>query len=260
MWKNQRHQRIFRRLEELQSVTTDDLVEDLSVSRETVRRDLLDMEALGLLRRVHGGAVSADAHSEPPLHVRSSLHVKEKQSIARAACDLITDHKVIFFDTGSTTISLARQLATIHGLHVISNSLEAASRLQKDFDANRISSRVTLLGGSLTAFDFATAGQQTLRQISRIQADIAFVSPTAIDPEHGAVNAAESEAEVALAMLENSRESVVLADAAKFSTSGNYRYCRFEQMDALVTDAQIRKQADLVQSVTERVKRLIIAA
>ncbi len=59
MWKNQRHQRIFRLLDEWQSLTTDYLVEDLSVSRETVRRDLLDMEALGLLRRVHGGAVSA---------------------------------------------------------------------------------------------------------------------------------------------------------------------------------------------------------
>jgi DeoR/GlpR family transcriptional regulator of sugar metabolism len=259
MWKNQRHQRIFRLLEELQSVTTDDLVDDLSVSRETVRRDLLDMEALGLLRRVHGGAVSADAHSEPPLDVRSKLHVKEKQSIARAACDLITDHKVVFFDTGSTTIFLARQLATIHGLHVISNSLEAASRLQKDYDANRISSRVTLLGGSLTAFDFATSGQQTIREISRIQADIAFVSPTAFDMQYGALNAAEAETEVALAMLENSRENAVLADAAKFSTSGNYRYCRFEHMDTLVTDTQIRKQADLVQSVAARVKRLIIA-
>ena len=259
MWKNQRHQRIFRLLEELQSVTTDDLVDDLSVSRETVRRDLLDMEALGLLRRVHGGAVSADAHSEPPLDVRSKLHVKEKQSIARAACDLITDHKVVFFDTGSTTIFLARQLATIHGLHVITNSLEAASRLQKDYDANRISSRVSLLGGSLTAFDFATSGQQTIREISRIQADIAFVSPTAIDHQYGALNAAEAETEVAHAMLDNSRENAVLADAAKFSTNGNYRYCRFEQMDALVTDAQIRKQADLVQIVSERVKRLIIA-
>ncbi|NRB19134.1 MAG: DeoR/GlpR transcriptional regulator [Rhodobacteraceae bacterium] len=259
MWKNQRHQRIFRLLEELQSVTTDDLVDDLSVSRETVRRDLLDMEALGLLRRVHGGAVSAEAHSEPPLDVRSKLNVKEKKAIARAACNLITDHKVIFFDTGSTTISLAKQLGSIHGLHVISNSLKAASRLQREYDANRISSRVTLLGGSLAAFDFATSGPQTLREISRIQADICFVSPTAIDHQYGALNAAEEERDVALAMLENSRENVVLADAAKFSANGNYRYCRFEQMDTLVTDTQIRKQPDLVQSVAGRVKQLIIA-
>lgn len=258
MWKNQRHQRIFRLLEEMQSVTTDHLVDSLSVSRETVRRDLLDMEALGLLRRVHGGAVSAEGGSEPPLDVRSKLHVKEKQAIARAACDLITEHKVIFFDTGSTTISLARQLASIHGLHVITNSLEAASRLQKEYHANRSSSRVTLLGGSLAAFDFATSGQRTIREISRIQADIAFVSPTAIDHQHGAVNAVEEEAEVATAMLENSHQNAVLADAAKFSTSGNYRYCRFEQMDTLVTDAKIRKQPELVRTITGAVKTFII--
>ncbi|OUS36132.1 hypothetical protein A9Q94_10380 [Rhodobacterales bacterium 56_14_T64] len=259
MWKNQRHQRIYRRLEELQSVTTDDLVEELSVSRETVRRDLLDMEALGLLRRVHGGAVSIEARSEPPLDVRSKLHVKEKQAIARAACDLITDHKVIFFDTGSTTIFLARQLATIHGLHVITNSLEAASQLQKDYHANRSSSRVSLLGGNMSVFDFATSGQQTIREISRVQADFAFASPTAIDHQHGAVNAVEEEAEVATAMLENSRENAVLADAAKFTASGNYRYCRFEQMDALVTDTKIRKHPDVARIIGERVKRFIIA-
>ncbi|TLP67967.1 DeoR/GlpR transcriptional regulator [Parasedimentitalea maritima] len=259
MWKNQRHQRIFRLLDEWQSLTTDYLVEDLSVSRETVRRDLLDMEALGLLRRVHGGAVSANARAEPPLDVRAKLQVKEKQAIARAACDLITDHKVIYFDTGSTTIFLARQLATIHGLHVITNSLEAASQLQKDYQANRSSSRVSLLGGNLTVFDFATCGQQTVREISRVQADIAFVSPTAIDPLHGALNAVQEEAEVATAMLDNSRENAVLADASKFTTSGNYRSCRFDQMGTLVTDAQIRKQPEFSNQIKGLVKNLIIA-
>ena len=259
MWKNQRHQRIFRLLDEMESVTTDHLVEDLSVSRETVRRDLLDMEALGLLRRVHGGAVSANARSEPPLDVRSQLHVKQKQAIARAACDLIEDHKVVFFDTGSTTIFLARQLATIPGLHVITNSLEAAQQLQKDYHTNRSSSRVTLLGGDLSVFDFATSGLQTVREISRIHADIAFVSPTSVDHVHGATNAVLEEAEVAAAMLENSRKKVILADANKFASQGNYRYCRFDQMDVLVSDTELRKQAELLCTVRSLVQRLIVA-
>jgi len=259
MWKNQRHQRIFRLLGELQSVTTDHLVENLSVSRETVRRDLLDMEALGLLRRVHGGAISADARAEPSMDVRSKLQVKEKQAIARAASDLIIDHKVIFFDTGSTTLFLARQLAALHGLHVITNSLEAASRLQKNYHANRSTSRVSLLGGDLTAFDFATSGQQTIREISRVQADLAFVSPTAIDPQHGALNAVQEEAEVATAMLANSRENAVLADASKFTASGNYRSSRFDQMDVLVSDSNIRKRPDFTGTISGLVKRLIIA-
>ncbi|WP_075996965.1 DeoR/GlpR family DNA-binding transcription regulator [Salaquimonas pukyongi] len=257
--KNERFTLISRLVDDLKSVTTDRLVEDLSVSRETVRRDLLEMEALGLLRRVHGGAVAMDAGAEPPLKIRSKLNIREKQAVAKAARGLITDHKVVFFDAGSTTTMLASQLAQIHDLHVITNSLEAAKSLQQAYQASTISSTITLLGGSLGPFNFATVGCQTIAGIRRVKADLVFLSPTAISLGEGAMNVMQDEADVAEAMLENSRENAILADATKFSAKGYYRYCGFEQMDTLITDARIRNDAAIAEYVSKSVSNLIIA-
>ena len=75
MWQEERYQRIRALLSSLQQVSTDRIVGELGVSRETVRRDLLELEAMGELRRVHGGAVPV--HSEPPIaervHTRGTL-------------------------------------------------------------------------------------------------------------------------------------------------------------------------------------------
>ena len=74
-------------------------------SRETVRRDLLELEALGELRRVHGGAVPV--HSEPPIAERVHTRVKYKRAIARLAASLTASGQTLFLDAGSTTSVLA---------------------------------------------------------------------------------------------------------------------------------------------------------
>jgi DeoR/GlpR family transcriptional regulator of sugar metabolism len=256
MWKKERYQRISRILDDLGHVRTDQLIDDLDVSRETIRRDLLDMEGLGLLHRVHGGATIHKDVDEPPLSVRQSLNVKEKLAIAKAAAGMITHQKVVFFDAGSTTIQLAQQLAGVHNLHLITNSIDAAQILH---DLGDGSSRVTLLGGNLSPFGFATSGSQTIRQIGRIIADLAFVSPAAIDPKLGAMSAAEEEADIALAMLANSREHIVMADAAKFSTHGHFSYCPYAHMEVLITDGNIRKEPGLEDSLRAKINTLVVA-
>jgi DeoR family fructose operon transcriptional repressor len=256
MWKNERRQRISRIISDLGKITTDQLVADLSVSRETVRRDLLDMEGLGQVKRVHGGAVAPDDHAEPPLSVRQNLHVNEKIAIAKLACCLITHHKVVFFDAGSTTIHLAQQLAGLHDLHVITNSIHAAQSLHA---LSQGAASVTLLGGSLTPFGYATAGGQTIREIGRITADLAFLSPAAVDPAKGALSDVEAEADIAAAMRANSRENVILADTSKFTAHGHFQYCEYPQIDVLVTDSKIRAINGLEQDLRAKVGKLIIA-
>lgn len=256
MWKNERHQRISRIINDLGKITTDQLVIDLGVSRETIRRDLLDMEELGQIKRVHGGAITRDDHGEPPFSVRQNLHVKEKLAIVKKACSLITHHKVVFFDAGSTTIHLAQHLSGLRDLHVITNSIHAAQSLH---NLGKGAAHVTLLGGSISPFGYATAGGQTLREIGRITADIAFMSPAAVDPDKGALSDIEAEADIAAAMLANSRENVILADTSKFSAHGNFQYCECSQIDVLVTDRKIGAIDGLEQRLRDRLGKVIIA-
>src|ERR1700744_4608296 len=105
MWQEDRHQRIRALLSTLQRVSTERIMADLGGSRETVRRDLLDLEALGELRRFHGGAISPA--EEAPIAERVHMRVKSKTAIAKAATNLIASGQTLFIDAGTTPAALA---------------------------------------------------------------------------------------------------------------------------------------------------------
>src|SRR3954453_5500255 len=90
-----------------------ELAERYEVTTETVRRDLSVLEDRHLIRRVHGGAVSADALTlmEAGPNARDGSRIEQKQRIASLALALLprADSTVIL-DAGSTTVRLARLL------------------------------------------------------------------------------------------------------------------------------------------------------
>src|SRR5689334_10427936 len=96
MWSGERHQRIQRLLHRLKQVSTETLARELAVSRETIRRDLLDLERMGVLRRAHGGALLPDQQPEAPFASRLNVHRREKEAIARAAAKLIRSGQSVF--------------------------------------------------------------------------------------------------------------------------------------------------------------------
>ena len=67
------------------SISVLDIQQRLNVSRETVRRDLLELEEGQKLRRTHGGAISLQT-SEPEMAVRFMTNPGGKRAIGiRAA-------------------------------------------------------------------------------------------------------------------------------------------------------------------------------
>src|SRR3546814_777648 len=105
MWLEARHQRIQALIDRLDRVTTDQVIEELGVSRETVRRDFLELEAQGMLKRVHGGAVRI--FDEPSIDKRIAIRVKYKQSIVRALAQRLNRELTVFLDAGRTPTLLA---------------------------------------------------------------------------------------------------------------------------------------------------------
>ena len=96
MWAKERRQRILAMLAANQQVSANDLAGMLGVSRETVRRDLLDLEEIGKVARVHGGAVLPEARTEDPFQQRMATQIRAKSEIAKKAVGLSTSIK---FDT-----------------------------------------------------------------------------------------------------------------------------------------------------------------
>ena len=86
-------------------VNVQELVSRFGVSSETIRRDLEAMEKDGLVRRIHGGAVSTQPLvSEFAYTMRRQIHTPEKQAIARVAAGLVCDGDTLLIAPGTTTL------------------------------------------------------------------------------------------------------------------------------------------------------------
>lgn len=234
MWIHERHERLLGLLKERERLGTDECADALGVSKETVRRDLIELEQVGKLRRVHGGAIplSNARGEEPAFATRSLLHAAEKDAIAREAAQLVERGMTCFINAGSTTHALAHALAGRRGFEVVTNSLDIARTLSRQPGIE-----VTLLGGRVDAEVPATFGEQAVAEIARMNVDLALFSPVGVDPRLGAMEWFRDEAEVARAMVEHARHRVMLADASKLGRPSRVSVCELAQVDVLVTDA-----------------------
>lgn len=237
MLQETRLHRIRALLSTLNQVSTERIIKELGVSRETARRDIIELEAQGLAKRVHGGLVALNATPEPPLTVRSSVMAKEKRAIARAAAQLLQPGQTVFLDAGSTTTMLAEELRSMSGLTIITNSLNAALKLCAAEEHETLNNQVILLGGNMQAGAQETRGELTVDEIYRFRADVAVLSPVGLDAKHGASSFQPHEAAIARAMTRQAGRLILLADHTKLGLNSRMNYARIEQVSALVTDS-----------------------
>lgn len=230
MWVKERHQRILAMLAANKQVSANDLAEMLKVSRETVRRDLLDLEETGQVNRVHGGAVLPETDPEDPFPQRLTTQLRAKSEIARKAVALIQPGQTIFVDSGTTTAVFGRELAKLTGVSVVTNSLDIATTLQ---GAGR---EVLLLGGRMASDVPATVGELTLSEIRRFHADLLFSSPVAVDPAKGVFFYDLQEAEIAIAMAAQAIRTVLLADQSKLGKTSRVKSWASDDIETLVTN------------------------
>lgn len=245
MWQEDRYTSILDLLSSIKQVKTDRIVDELGVSRETVRRDLIELEAQGKLKRVHGGAVKIQV--EPPLTERVQTRVRFKKAIARrAVCD-IKRGQTVYVDAGSTTAILAQELAKLADITVLTNSFDVALRMNVGRPGARHGNRVIVMGGSMENALPATYGEITIAEIHRYRVDMALLSPVGIDAAAGATSFAPREAEIARAMANNAESVVILADHSKIGLISRVSYCSCERIDHLITDSRAREQPGFKQ-------------
>ncbi|MDG0801913.1 DeoR/GlpR family DNA-binding transcription regulator [Pectobacterium polaris] len=243
MLEETRLHRIQALLSTLNRVSTEKIIQHLGVSRETVRRDILKLEAAGALRRVHGGIVATTQEPEPPLSIRNTVREKEKQAIARAAVQQLKAGQTLFIDAGSTTSLLADELLSMPGMTVITNSLTVAQKLTATESVAQHS--VILLGGYIGTSAQATSGDVTLNELQRYRADVALLSPVGIDAASGATSFAHHEAAIARSMVQYARTRIILADRSKIGVTSRVVYATMPEIDMVVTDASSADKPEL---------------
>ncbi len=242
MYAEERHQAIAALVADRGRLSVAELAGHFDVTTETVRRDLSALERAGLVRRVHGGAVPAQALSVLELAVndRDRTRGPEKDRIARAALDLLPVGGCIALDAGTTTARLANLLPPEARLTVITHSVPIAARL-----AGTPGIALHILPGRVRATTRAAVGEETIASLSRLRFDVAFVGANGLSLRHGLSTPDHSEAAVKRALIASADRVVVLADSTKYDQEQLVRFADLDEVDTLVTDAQLGR-ADLV--------------
>lgn len=243
MLQDERCQRISALLSLYKRVSTAQIAKELNVSRETVRRDLLTLEALGGVKRIHGGVTSTrEEKKEPPLRERLTERLLEKKAIGRQAALLLSPGQTIFVDTGSTTQAFAEALFSLTEITIITNSLAIASRyVGLDLEIQKRNTLIMLPGEAVPGLP-AVAGATTVSEISRYRVDKAILSPVGISVEAGVTSYRREESEVARAMCDHAKDVVILADHSKIGLKSRISFCSFSRVNLLITNS---KSSDL---------------
>jgi DNA-binding MarR family transcriptional regulator len=128
-----RRDRVAAALLERGSVTIEGLMAELGASRMTVHRHLDALEALGLLRKVRGGATAARSTLfESSVEYRRRIATREKEAIAEAALSLVAPGQAVMLDESTTMLPLARRLPSVGPLTVISDFVAVQQILAHD--------------------------------------------------------------------------------------------------------------------------------
>lgn len=215
-------------------LSVNDLAATYDVTTETIRRDLSALERLGLVRRVHGGAVPAHllATIESGLGERDQDHTEAKDRIAAAALDLLpADGGTLVVDAGSTTGRLAATLPRERQLTVFTHAVPVAARLTAHPAVD-----LHLLPGRVRPTTQAAVGPDTVEALGRLRADVAVVGTNALSRCHGLSTVDADEAAVKRALVAAARRVVVLADSTKVGQESPLRFATLAQVDVLVTD------------------------
>lgn len=229
-----RHQRILALLRERPAVSARELRAELEVTAMTVWRDLRELEELGLLRRVRGGAQAAmRTPGEPEFEAKAMAAGEAKRRIAACAvARFVQAGETIALEGGTTVAALVDHLPATR-VSVLTNSLPVALRVR----ARRPDLPVKLPGGWLSQISGNVVGPEALQFVARQRASVCFLSATGFDAERGPTDPNPLEIEVKRAWAAVSGRVVVLLDARKFGVRSASVMIHPRRIQALVTDA-----------------------
>jgi DeoR family glycerol-3-phosphate regulon repressor len=231
-----RQARILELLASRGFLTVREVAEATGVSEITARRDLVELEERRALKRTHGGAMTMrdgqveifDA-SEPTFDARRRRNSKAKVAIARAAAQLVKPGSTIALDVGTSTLELARCLAEVGEIKIVTNNLRAASLLADSPHA------VYVPGGRVRGKELSVYGSVTADQIRAYWFDIAFIGVSGVT-EAGLFDYSPEDTEIKRIYMERAKRVVVLCDAQKFGHHSMVQVAPLSAFQVLVTD------------------------
>ncbi|MDR3517738.1 MAG: DeoR/GlpR family DNA-binding transcription regulator [Azospirillaceae bacterium] len=225
-------------------IVAKELSHALGLSEDTIRRDLRELAAEGLLQRVHGGALPASL-AVADFAGRQQVATEGKAAIGRAAARLVRPGQVVFVDGGTTAVQMARHLAPDLVATVVTHSPSVAVAL---LDHPGIA--VELIGGRLFKHSVVAVGAAAIEAIARVRADTYFMGVTGVHPDVGLTTGDSEEAAVKRALCRFAAETVVMASREKLGAASPYLVVPLAEVDTLLIEPDA--PVDLIKRFRDR--------
>lgn len=245
---------ILERISSEESISVADLAQTLGVSEMTIRRDLAELEKEGLLKRVHGGAISSFGRSyEPPYTLRNAQSIAAKKAIARAAADMVAEGDSVALDVGSTVFEVARLLSQRRGLTIVTPSVRVLGLFLRNKNV-----RTIVTGGMLRNGEESLVGDLACHAFRDLFVDKLFLGLGGIDGENGLTEYNWDDALVKRAMIRSAKEVIVVGDSSKFERTAFARIAEIADVHVLISD---RPPPDkLAQALAAHKVRVVIVS
>ncbi|MGW7056090.1 DeoR/GlpR family DNA-binding transcription regulator [Streptomyces sp. NPDC054887] len=257
MSKHERWNALLERLAAEGRIEVDATASVLQVSPATIRRDLDELAEQQLLVRTRGGAIAHGVSYELPMRYKSSRHSSEKQRIAAAVAELISEGDVVGLNGGTTTTEVARALALQAGggqrsaadatapvFTVVTNALNIAGEL-----AVRPQIKIVVTGGVARPETYELVGPLTAGVLKEVVLDVAVLGIDGLDPQLGVMTHHEDEASISRLFAERAHRVVVVTDSSKMGKRAFARICGLDDIDVIVTDSAV--PADMVARLND---------
>jgi DeoR family glycerol-3-phosphate regulon repressor len=210
-----------------------ELADRFDVSEETIRRDARHLEQSGVVQKTHGGISAPSNKIEAPYRIRLRENIEAKQRMAQTAALLVKEGMTLLLDSGTSCHWLARSLAHMQNLTIVTNSIEIAHEV-----LGNPGQRLLLAGGPINQTHHAAFGPEAIAFCRRFAPDLTIFSMSTVDAERGFLDFDADEAAFKQPLLAQARRVVVLADHTKFAKPGFIQVASFSDVHDLVTDQE----------------------
>lgn len=235
----ERQARIAEKLAASGKVLAGELALEFAVSEDTIRRDLREMAAAGLCRRVYGGAL-APVPPTAPFTERVAEQPGRKRALARAATQFIEPGMLVFLDASSTNLAIAREISSLSGITVATNAPLIASTLMDAVD-------LILIGGTVDRRVGAAIGGKALSDVALLRPDLCVLGACGVEAQAGITAFHLEDAEFKRVIARRSRSVMTTAMNEKLGTAAPHDVISVVECGRIVVehDAPAETLADI---------------
>lgn len=228
--KSLRHKEILALLSDQPTLRISEVASFMGVTRETIRRDYMELDEDGLIDRMYGGALLRP-NPETDVGQRNDLLFEERKVMAGLAWERLRDAQSIMLGSGSTTQHIARKIGAFgKDMTVIVHSIDALTMLERNPNIT-----IIMAPGVYHAGERAVHGVRTAEFLESYGADWCVVGASGIDTE-GASDALPEGADIYRCMVRRASRCMVLADSSKVGRRFAARYGDWPQVSTLISE------------------------